>query len=475
MIRLSGGVRSSLIIGAQGIRARKLRTLLSMVSLFLGVLAVVVVQTGSETAKRALLSNLELTVGRDGTRVLSVPPGEQALSLVVDATRGRDDAVAAFSVRAVIGEPNVTPVNEGGAPLQYARPPLSGAGRLPGAGPPGAIAGSGGPVGPGGPPFGPGGPAARVYCDPRGFCYAVPIEGDPTRQPPGEAIELTLTALTGDVRQFKPLRLHSGQWLDFGGAPSMAPRLVLNLEAAKGFNRYLVPAEMRIDGAIANPTPQIVGVVDDGQQSLNAYVVADELLNWLPLTGPGVAPGRAPSAEVLMAPGADAVAQTLRTRLGAVAGIPADQLQIQVINSREDISTELALVRWIFLGMAGLVLLIGVAGILNVGLATVGERVEEFALRRAVGTPRSLLAAIVLAETMITGLLTAGAAIGAGVVGVELLGGFVGDQEHLLRDLQFPWQAGVAGVIAGLVAGVLGGLIPAVRAARIPIATVMRA
>jgi putative ABC transport system permease protein len=41
--------------------------------------------------------------------------------------------------------------------------------------------------------------------------------------------------------------------------------------------------------------------------------------------------------------------------------------------------------------------------------------------------------------------------------------------------MQFPWQAGVAGVIAGLIAGVLGGLIPAIRAARIPIATVMRA
>jgi putative ABC transport system permease protein len=45
----------------------------------------------------------------------------------------------------------------------------------------------------------------------------------------------------------------------------------------------------------------------------------------------------------------------------------------------------------------------------------------------------------------------------------------------VLRDLTFPWEAGVAGVIAGLIAGVLGGLIPAVRAARIPIATVMRA
>jgi len=41
--------------------------------------------------------------------------------------------------------------------------------------------------------------------------------------------------------------------------------------------------------------------------------------------------------------------------------------------------------------------------------------------------------------------------------------------------MAFPWQAGIAGIVAGLVAGVLGGLIPAIRAARIPIATVMRA
>ena len=132
--------------------------------------------------------------------------------------------------------------------------------------------------------------------------------------------------------------------------------------------------------------------------------------------------------------------------------------------------------RWIFLGMAGLVLLIGVAGILNVGLATVGERVEEFALRRAVGTPRSLLAGIVLAETLLTGLLTAGGRDrrrGARPCKV----GRAGARRPRSRPAgpQFPWQAGVAGVIAGLVAGLLGGLIPAIRAARIPIATVMRA
>jgi len=179
---------------------------------------------------------------------------------------------------------------------------------------------------------------------------------------------------------------------------------------------------------------------------------------------------------VLLSPADAAVQQTLTARLVA-AGVPADQVHLQPINSKARIAKQLALMRWIFLGLAGLVLLIGVAGILNVGLATVGERIEEFALRRALGTPRLLLAGIVLAETLLTGLFTSVLAIGAGVLGlraaVMLFG--QGDRFSFLRDMGFPWQAGVAGVAAGLIAGLLGGSIPALRAARIPIATVMRA
>src|SRR5262249_54010092 len=113
--------------------------------------------------------------------------------------------------------------------------------------------------------------------------------------------------------------------------------------------------------------------------------------------------------------------------------------------------------------------------ILNVGLATVGERIEEFALRRAVGTPRVLLAAIVLAETMLTGVFTAAAAVGFGVVALRVLSPFVSGRGPFPENLAFPRAGGVAGVIAGLAGGLLGGLIPAIRAARIPIATVMRA
>ncbi|MBP2325385.1 putative ABC transport system permease protein [Kibdelosporangium banguiense] len=433
MIRLSGRLRSALIIGGQGIRARKLRTLLSMLSLFLGVLAVVVVQAGSEFAQKELLADSELSMAKDGTLQMWVPPHAGSGQVALDTLQGRGDAVAALSTQATIGEPGVSPVNPGGSPIDQ-----------------------------------PGGRGRSYRCDSQGNCKEHLADA-----PPGKAIELNLTALTGDIRVFRPFRPESGQWLDFGSAPALAPRIVLNKEAAKGFNRYQVPAQMRIPGNTADSTPQIVGVVDDGGYGPAAYIRVDELLNWLPADALSK-PENGGRLQVLISPAAPDVEQTLKARLVAL-GIDPQQIYTDRVNSRQRVESQLSLMRLIFLGMAALVLLIGTAGILNVGLATVGERVEEFALRRAVGTPRMLLAGIVLAETLLTGLMTAAAAIGAGAVGIRFGASMFGSRFPSLRAIDFPWQAGVAGVIAGLVAGLLGGLIPAIRAARIPIATVMRA
>ncbi|GHH53605.1 ABC transporter permease [Lentzea cavernae] len=441
---LSGKFRSALVIGGQGIRARKLRTFLSMVSLFLGVLAVVAVQAGAEIAERAMLTDVELQSGKDGT-VMGYVPGEKGAPGIVESTmKGRTDAVAMIGSRAIIGEPGVRPINEGGMPFEYA--------------------------GRGGDYSGP-----MVFCDANGTC----TEQKPQeKKPDGQAIEVSMVALTGDIRPFKPFRPVSGTWLEFGTAPSLAPRIVLNEEAAKGLRQYRVPGEMMIDGATHHVSPQILGVVQDGYSQPRIYMRLDELRTWMPAAAATTEVDRfrggGTQLELYMEPGSDELQQLLKAKL-AGAGIPQDQMHFQVVKSKERMESELRIMRLIFLGMAFLVLLIGVAGILNVGLATVGERVEEFALRRAVGMSRLLLAGIVLAETLLTGLLTAALAIGAGAAGLQVALMMFGSRFPSLQGTAFPWEAGVAGVIAGLVAGVLGGLIPAIRAARIPIATVMRA
>lgn len=416
MRRLSGRGRSALIIGLQGIRARKLRTLLSMVSLFLGVLAVVVVQAGAGIAERAMFADIELQQGVEGSKVLYMSAEPKIIETVLDVVDDRHDAVAMVGMQAIIGEPGVRPVNEGGSPI----------GENWGGGP--------GPEG----------------------------GGDPA----GQAVELRLSALTGDVRPFRPYRHLDGRWLDFSTMPALAPRMVLNEAAAKAFQQYHVPAQMRMNGGQQTVTPQFVGVIDDASTIPNAYVRLDEVNRWLaPQAGP-------PSGDLqVLLTASTPATQVLQTRLKAAG----TQAYAETVRSRDEMAKEIRLIRLVFLAMAGLVLLIGVAGILNVGLASVGERVEEFALRRAVGTPRLLLAGIVLTETLLTGLFTAAAAIGASAGALRLVSMFLGDREPFLANVQFPWDAGVAGIIAGLVAGILGGAVPALRAAGIPIATVMRA
>ncbi|MEU7475879.1 FtsX-like permease family protein [Lentzea sp. NPDC042327] len=438
----SGKLRSALIIGGQGIRARKLRTFLSMVSLFLGVLAVVAVQAGAALAERAMLTDVELQQGRDGTFQLYVSGEGKSTSVVETTLKGNSQAVGIVGMNAVIGEPGVRPINEGATPFEHV-----GRGDF-----------YGGP---------------SVYCDQNGICTE---QKKQEKKPDGQAIEVQVSALTGDLRQFRPFRPVSGSWLDFGTAPSLAPKIVLNEEAAKGFDRYKVPGEMMLTGATHHVSPQIIGVVSDGMYQPTVYMRLDEVRNWLP-SSDNVQVDRfrgGPGLQVMLAPGTQDLQQLLTARLVG-AGMRSDDVRFNEIQSKKRMEKELLIMRLIFLGMAGLVLLIGVAGILNVGLATVGERVEEFALRRAVGMSRMLLAGIVLAETLLTGLLTAALAIGTGAAGLQVGLMLFGSRFPSLADVAFPWEAGVAGVVAGLVAGVLGGLIPAIRAARIPIATVMRA
>lgn len=432
MIGGGGRLRSALVISWQGISAHKTRTLLSMISLFLGVLAVVAVQTGATIADKALVNGAERTTGVDGTRIAGIPDSRSSRPILERANREDGARFAATLGRDVtIGETGVAAVNDGGMSF----------------------------TGTQGTSYGPG----SVYdCD-AGGCREIPVS---ERPPVGAAIDARMVSVSGPLLTYRPFQVLAGRWLDMDSMPSLAPRVVVNKDAALGFARHRVPAQVRFPGMDRAVRIQVIGVVDDGRDQPTAYSRADELANWVPEGSEGLTvhlPAEPSAAEALM-----------MSRLRA-AGAKAEELTSRPVNARKSMEERLRLMRLIFLSMAALVLFIGVAGVLNVGLATVGERVDEFALRRAVGTPRGLLAGIVLAESLIIGLFTAGLAIGVGAGGLAVVGVFAGHYEPALVGLTFPWEGGLAGVIAGLTAGLLGGLVPALRAARIPISTVMRA
>ncbi len=117
--------------------------------------------------------------------------------------------------------------------------------------------------------------------------------------------------------------------------------------------------------------------------------------------------------------------------------------------------------RLLFLALAGVCMVIGSIGIVNVNLMAIIERTSEIGLRRSLGATRTHVVSQILVESSLLG-----AAGGA-------LGGLVGEVAVVLVSVIQDWtptldaRTLLAAPIAGIVVGILGGTYPAAKAARI--------
>ncbi|MDV6013224.1 ABC transporter permease [Haloechinothrix sp. LS1_15] len=387
------GVRTAAVVATQGLRARPLRSALAVLSLFVGVLAITVVQASSTVAERAVVSQAERSSGHAPTYTASFSPGDvRTVAELETLTRGTD-AVAVVTAQGALGD-------------------------------------------------------TRDVHD-------------------GAHLGLELMAMDGDIRTIRPFRVLAGEWLTFADQPTLAPRLVLNESAAELLTDREVHAELRIGEDGPAPTPRVLGVVDDGDGQPIAYTRLDEALRWSPALLE-----RAGVTVTVHDPGS-------RQRTTMAARIGAMELGGDVTFARTDTveqqADSLALVRTLFTVLAGVAVVVGTLGILNIGLATVRERVDELALRRAVGAGRGHLAGIVLAEALLVGAVAAAAAILVSLLATGLATDLLYRGMPDGAGLAFPGAAVLLGTGVSLGAALLGAAVPAWQAARIPIARVMRA
>ncbi|HEY2637011.1 MAG TPA: ABC transporter permease [Solirubrobacteraceae bacterium] len=111
--------------------------------------------------------------------------------------------------------------------------------------------------------------------------------------------------------------------------------------------------------------------------------------------------------------------------------------------------------------IAALALIVGGLGVLNTMAMAVLERRRELALLSAVGWRRRRVAALVLAEGVVTSVVGAGLGVLLGVVGAGALNRALG-VSALVTPHVTPWTIGQA-LLIGVLIGVLGGLYPAWR------------
>jgi putative ABC transport system permease protein len=112
-------------------------------------------------------------------------------------------------------------------------------------------------------------------------------------------------------------------------------------------------------------------------------------------------------------------------------------------------------------GVAGISLLVGGIGVMNIMLVSVTERIREIGLRKALGATPRLIRRQFLVEASVLGL--AGGALGAllGIVGALTLPGVVGD------PITISPPATLLALVVALAIGVVFGVYPASRAAHL--------
>ncbi len=124
---------------------------------------------------------------------------------------------------------------------------------------------------------------------------------------------------------------------------------------------------------------------------------------------------------------------------------------------------------WLVSGLTGIALFIGGMGIMTVMLLSVGERIGEIGIRKAVGARRADVFLQFLCESILLSSLGAAAGLLFGAVFCALLDRFTPIHPAISFDL----VVGTLGV--GLVVGALFGILPARRAARLTPVEAMRA
>jgi len=112
-------------------------------------------------------------------------------------------------------------------------------------------------------------------------------------------------------------------------------------------------------------------------------------------------------------------------------------------------------------GVAGISLLVGGIGVMNIMLVSVTERIREIGLRKALGATPRVIRRQFLVEASVLGLTGGALGAGLGIIGAVFLPGVVGD------PITISGWAVAGAIVVAMAIGVIFGVYPASRAAHL--------
>lgn len=283
---------------------------------------------------------------------------------------------------------------------------------------------------------------------------------------PEKNIEMNL--VQGDLRDIYPFPIVKGDWLS--SESDLFLPIVVN-EVASIEERLTINTSSLINYGDEKIIGKITGVVRDGATHPQAYALLD-------ITHPAIkqiASNIYPQIQVHVNDNKadkENLATLIQTEYARVFDT-SSRIEVQRTDMADSFQMVLSTISIIFTVIAGLCLLVGAMGILNIGLSTLRERSDELSLRRSFGATRMQVMAIIVLEGQIIAFGASLIAIIIGYFVFPYVSSFMAYNVEVYSQ-SFPVQAAIIGIVSCSFAAYVGSLAPAIRAGRVNIASIMR-
>ena len=270
------------------------------------------------------------------------------------------------------------------------------------------------------------------------------------------------------------IQLTDGDWFTDRDENRLAPAIVVNslLMERLGSPELNTHPTLKLVGDTA-VTAVIIGVVPSSQwDAPRAYMLNSAYER---VTSPEIVVANSPNYEMWVPP--EVSDELTRLIQRDVAGVLGEGFQVDV--QRNDYAAwggddPLLPMKLLIGGIAGLVLLLGALGLVNISLVTVRQRIREIGIRRSFGATAGRVFFSVMMESVV-------ASFAAGVIGVIAAILIVQNpwvEQQLAQGLidmpPFPLEAALIGLGAATAVGAVAGLLPAVVAVRVKVIDAIR-